>query len=127
MNFLTKSKCLGRVCSLPLAQQCRYSTGIQESIDTITGLTKEQIELRSSVRAFMEKELPQSLVQKIDKEDNYAEFRTLWKKLGKMGFHGMTVPNEYNGLDLGYLEHCVVMEGTGLVPFVLLCACLTFG
>lgn len=120
MNFLAKSKCLGRVCLLPFAQQqSRYSTGIQESIDTITGLTKEQIELRSSVRSFMEKELPQSLVQKIDKEDNYAEFRSLWQKLGKMGFHGMTVPNEYNGLNLGYLEHCVVMEVDNSISLLL--------
>ena len=115
MNFLIKSKCLSRICfnNVPLNQQAssKYSTTIQDSIDTITGLTKDQIELRQSVRKFVEKELPQNLVQKIDKEDNYADFRNLWVKLGKMGFHGITVPSEYNGLNLGYLEHCIVMEG----------------
>lgn len=116
MNFLTKLRTFNKVCSLkyvPIIQQFNhYSVGIQDSIDTITGLTKEQIDLRSSVRKFIEKELPQTLVQKIDKEDHYADFRKLWLKLGEMGFHGITVPNEYNGLDLGYLEHCIVMEGT---------------
>lgn len=112
MNFLTKCKSFSRAGLVSFAQQTsRYSSGgIQDSIDTISGLTKEQIELRSSVRSFVEKELPQSVVQKMDKEDNYAEFRSLWQKLGKMGFHGMTVPNEYSGLNLGYLEHCIVME-----------------
>ena len=122
MNFLAKSKSFGRL--VPIVQQARYSTGIQDSIDTITGLTKEQVELRSSVRSFIEKELPQSVVQKMDKEDHYAEFRSLWKKLGTMGFHGMTVPNEYNGLNLGYLEHCIVMEGLCIL-YATLCVLLS--
>ncbi len=34
----------------------------------------------------------------------------LWKKLGDLGLHGMTVPEEYGGTDLGYLAHIVAME-----------------
>eukprot|EP00793_Prasinoderma_coloniale_P004189 PRCOL_00006365-RA len=30
--------------------------------------------------------------------------------MGEMGLHGITVPEEYGGLGLGYLEHCVAME-----------------
>lgn len=113
MNHLTRS--LNKFGSVAVGCQLKpYSTGIVDSIDAITNLSKDQIELRHSVRRFIEKELPQNLVQKIDKEDNYAGFRDLWKKLGVMGFHGITVPTEYNGLDLGYLEHCIVMEGLSL-------------
>src|ERR1044072_293280 len=34
----------------------------------------------------------------------------LWKKLGDLGLHGMTVKEEYGGTDLGYLAHMVAME-----------------
>ena len=34
----------------------------------------------------------------------------LWKKLGALGLHGMTVKEEYGGSDLGYLAHIVAME-----------------
>jgi isovaleryl-CoA dehydrogenase len=34
----------------------------------------------------------------------------LWKKLGDLGVHGMTVSEEYGGTDMGYLAHIVAME-----------------
>ena len=36
--------------------------------------------------------------------------RDLWPKLGALGLHGITAPEEYGGLGLGYLEHCVAVE-----------------
>lgn len=74
------------------------------------GLTTEQSELRSTVRTFMEKEMPPDLVAKIDKEDNYHDFRGFFKKLGSMGFLGPTVSTKYGGLGLNYIDHCIIME-----------------
>jgi isovaleryl-CoA dehydrogenase len=34
----------------------------------------------------------------------------MWKKFGDMGLLGITVPEKYGGLGLGYLEHTFVME-----------------
>src|SRR6185436_3686072 len=34
----------------------------------------------------------------------------LWRKLGALGLHGMTVEEEYGGSGLGYLAHIVAME-----------------
>lgn len=34
----------------------------------------------------------------------------MWKKLGDMGLLGITAPEKYGGLGLGYLEHTFVME-----------------
>ncbi len=34
----------------------------------------------------------------------------LWRKLGSLGLHGMTVAEEYGGTGLGYLAHMVAME-----------------
>ncbi|MCD7060684.1 isovaleryl-CoA dehydrogenase [Pelagibacterium xiamenense] len=34
----------------------------------------------------------------------------LWPEMGALGLHGITVEEEFGGLGLGYLEHCVAME-----------------
>lgn len=80
------------------------------SIDKLQGLTHEQSELRRTVRSFCEKELPQTLVQEIDRTSDWDGFRSFWRKLGNMGLMGVTVPTKYGGLNLGYLEHTLVME-----------------
>src|SRR5919199_1696022 len=36
--------------------------------------------------------------------------RELWPEMGALGLHGITVEEEFGGLGLGYLEHCVAME-----------------
>ena len=36
--------------------------------------------------------------------------RDLWPEMGGLGLHGITVPEEYGGSGLGYLEHVVAME-----------------
>ncbi|RDE09017.1 isovaleryl-CoA dehydrogenase [Pelagibacterium lacus] len=34
----------------------------------------------------------------------------LWPDMGALGLHGITVEEDFGGLGLGYLEHCVAME-----------------
>ena len=36
--------------------------------------------------------------------------RDLWPEMGALGLHGVTVPEEFGGSGLGYLEHCVAVE-----------------
>ncbi|XP_027206368.2 isovaleryl-CoA dehydrogenase, mitochondrial [Dermatophagoides pteronyssinus] len=78
--------------------------------DVLHGLTSEQIEFRQMVRNFAEKELPEELVQKIDHNGHYDDFRKFWKKLGSMGLLGITAPVEYGGLGLDYFNHVLAME-----------------
>ena len=35
----------------------------------------------------------------------------MFPKLGEMGLLGVTVPEKWGGLGLGYLEHTIAMEG----------------
>ena len=34
----------------------------------------------------------------------------LWRKMGDFGLLGVTAPEQYGGMQLGYLEHCLIME-----------------
>jgi isovaleryl-CoA dehydrogenase len=63
--------------------------------------------LRDSIRIFAAKEIAPRAAQ-IDHDNLFPA--DLWKKLGDLGVHGMTVSEDYGGCDLGYLAHMVVME-----------------
>ena len=39
----------------------------------------------------------------------------MFPKLGEMGLLGVTVPEKWGGLGLGYLNHTIAMEGECLV------------
>jgi isovaleryl-CoA dehydrogenase len=96
---------------IPKASSAAFSSArIEHSLDAASGLNDDQIELRQRVRSFIEKELPAGEVQQMDRTSEYKHFRRLWKRMGDMGLLGVTAPTEYGGLQLGYLEHCVVME-----------------
>jgi len=68
----------------------------------------ESIELlQKSVRQFAEREIAPLAVQ-IDRENCFPS--RLWPKLGELGVLGITVEEEFGGVDLGYLAHVVAME-----------------
>jgi len=63
--------------------------------------------LRDAVWAFAQKEiLPRAA--EIDRVNEFPA--DLWKKIGDMGLHGMSVEEEYGGANMGYLAHIVAME-----------------
>jgi len=77
--------------------------------DRLYGLTSDQIELRRTVAKFAQDELAPH-AERIDKENKFKELREFWKKLGSLGLHGITAPEEFGGSDMGYLAHCIAME-----------------
>ena len=63
--------------------------------------------IRDTVHAFaQEKIAPRA--EEIDRSNQFP--RDLWPEMGALGLHGITVPEEYGGAGLGYLEHCVAIE-----------------
>ncbi|ORZ07023.1 acyl-CoA dehydrogenase/oxidase [Lobosporangium transversale] len=73
----------------------------------VAGLTDEQNEFRLAVHRFANEELAPR-AHDIDKKNEFP--MDMWRKFGDMGLLGITVPTEYGGLGLGYLEHTVAME-----------------
>jgi isovaleryl-CoA dehydrogenase len=71
------------------------------------GLGETADMLRESVRSFAAARIAPRAAE-IDRSNSFP--RDLWPELGKLGAHGVTMPEDVGGLGLGYLEHCVAME-----------------
>src|SRR5208282_6075644 len=71
------------------------------------GLGEDAGMLRESVRSFSDTEIAPRAGE-IDRTNKFP--RDLWKPMGALGLHGITVEEEWGGAGLGYLEHCVAME-----------------
>lgn len=63
--------------------------------------------LRDSVREFARHEIA-PVAQECDVNNGFPHH--LWAAMGEMGLLGITVPEEFGGVDMGYLAHVVVME-----------------
>src|SRR4030088_3262889 len=64
--------------------------------------------IRETVQNFSSREIAPRAAD-IDKSNAFP--RDLWPKIGALGLHGITVEEEYGGSGLGYLEHCIALEG----------------
>lgn len=63
--------------------------------------------LRETVRRFAMDEIAPRAAE----IDQTNEFPTdLWEKMGALGLHGITVPEEDGGVAMGYLAHCIAIE-----------------
>ncbi len=63
--------------------------------------------LREAVQAFAAAEIAPRAAE-IDHSDQFP--MDLWQKMGELGLHGITVPEAYGGVDMGYVAHMVAME-----------------
>ena len=71
------------------------------------GLTKEQVNIQRAAREFAVKKLS-PVARELDHKGCFDD--RLWKQAAELGFLGVFVPEEYDGMGLGYLEQCLIVE-----------------
>lgn len=71
------------------------------------GLSEELEALRETVHRFAQDEIAPRAAE-IDETNEFP--MDLWEKMGALGLHGITVPEEHGGVEMGYLAHCVAIE-----------------
>jgi isovaleryl-CoA dehydrogenase len=74
-----------------------FDLGLGEGIDV----------LRATVAKFAGKEIAPRAAE-IDRSNSFPN--ELWRRLGELGVLGITVEEEYGGINMGYLAHIVAME-----------------
>jgi isovaleryl-CoA dehydrogenase len=63
--------------------------------------------MRDSVRSFVDDHI-MPRADEIDRTDTFP--RDLWKPLGDLGVHGLTVSEEYGGVAMGYTAQAIAVE-----------------
>jgi len=93
-------------------------------------LSAEQELLQQTVREFVAGRSSLKRVRGLrDDGDPEGFSRTLWAEMARLGWLGIVLPVEHDGLGLGYMELMVVMEelGRGLMPEPMLSTVLLGG
>jgi alkylation response protein AidB-like acyl-CoA dehydrogenase len=75
-------------------------------------LTEEQEMLRTSARDFLTKECPKTLVRKLE-EDEKGYSPELWRKMAELGWMGLVLPEQYNGMGMGFLDLVILLQEMG--------------
>ncbi len=73
----------------------------------MSNLTEQQLELREHARALATKKIAPRAAE-VDRSEEYPWDNV--EALTKAGYMGMTIPEEYGGLGLGYLDAALVVE-----------------
>ncbi len=85
-------------------------------------LNEEQVLLRDSAREFLGQEWPSAELRRmLDAADGAVAAGALWSKMSDLGWPGLLVSEDYDGLGLGMFDLAVLMEETGaaLIPGTL--------
>ncbi|KAL9662778.1 hypothetical protein QQ045_027612 [Rhodiola kirilowii] len=90
------------VCRRRERQRAVYSTASLLFDDT-------QVQFKESVAQFATENIAPHAAE-IDRTNYFPKEVNLWKLMGDFNLHGVTAPEEYGGLGLGYLYHCLAME-----------------
>jgi isovaleryl-CoA dehydrogenase len=78
---------------------------MMSSLNFNLGETADMI--RDTVRNFSQNKIAPRAAE-IDRSNQFPN--ELWEEFGKLGLLGITVPPEYGGSGMGYIEHIVAME-----------------
>jgi alkylation response protein AidB-like acyl-CoA dehydrogenase len=79
--------------------------------------TEEQEMLQKSASDFLAAECPKTLVRELE-EDERGYSPELWKKMAGLGWMGLAIPEEYDGMGMTFQDLTVLVEqmGKNVVP-----------
>ena len=84
-------------------------------------LNEDQRILQKSARDFLKKECPKDLVRNLADVDP-GHSTELWQKMAALGWMGLLVPGEYDGIGWSFVEQAVLLEEMGFTlcpaPFI---------
>ncbi len=72
-----------------------------------TALSDEQLAVRNLARDFAESEIRPVVMEFDESQEFPAE---IFRKMAELGFLGITVPTEYDGAGLGFVEYALIVE-----------------
>lgn len=72
-----------------------------------SALNKEQIDIQKAAREFAEGEF-RDIARELDAQEKFDD--RLWQKAADLGFLAVFIGEKYDGLGLGYLEQCLILE-----------------
>jgi alkylation response protein AidB-like acyl-CoA dehydrogenase len=84
--------------------------------------TEEQEMLRKTARDFLTTECPKATVKELE-EDEKGHSPGLWKKMADLGWMGLIIPEEYDGVGLTFQDLTVLLEemGRNILPGPFFC------
>ena len=90
--------------------------------------TKDQEMIRETVKKFLENECPKDKVRELRKSEKGYD-PDMWNKMVELGWMGLNIPEEYDGIGAEYMDLVVLMEEMGrnilpspFFPTVALCS-----
>ncbi|MFQ5987487.1 MAG: acyl-CoA dehydrogenase family protein, partial [Dehalococcoidia bacterium] len=90
--------------------------------------SEEQEMLRTSARDFLTKECPKTLVRELE-EDEKGYSPELWRKMAELGWMGLVIPEEYDGMGMEFMDLIVLLEevGRNILPGPFFCTVVLGG
>jgi len=85
-------------------------------------LTEEQEMLRTTARDFLTKECPKTLVRELE-EDEKGYSPELWRKMAGLGWMGLVLPEEYDGMEMDFMDLIILLQemGRNILPGPFFC------
>ncbi|MBW1774149.1 MAG: acyl-CoA/acyl-ACP dehydrogenase [Deltaproteobacteria bacterium] len=74
--------------------------------------SEEQKLIKSSAREFLKAEVPKDVVRELEEsEEGYSP--GLWQKIAELGWIGLNIPEEYDGMGMNFLDLVILLEEVG--------------
>jgi alkylation response protein AidB-like acyl-CoA dehydrogenase len=74
--------------------------------------SEEQKLIKSSAKEFLEAEVPKDVVRELEEsEEGYSP--ELWQKIAELGWIGLNIPEEYDGMGMNFLDLVILLEEVG--------------